>query len=351
VVVAFLKPVLALIFVLRLRARADRCAAAAAGGALCLAVLAYMLGRSDHAHCVGAVAPGLVMIGAALETLAVPGRRWLGLMASLGALVTFGLPAHGLLPEPGAWGRPLFAHPGDAPGGLLQKEFKAKGPILDFIAANATAGAPIFIGNVQHERIVFNDVSLYFLTGRPGVTRYLQFDPGIATREDIQHEIVQDLEARQPTVAVLFDGGWYPEPNQSNAPGSPLLDEYLRTHYTHVATVGRYLLLRRLGQEVGPAVSAPGTFEYYLNLSLQHYRAGEFNECIVAAWEALELKPGLAEAFNNIAACYASMRMWNEAIGAATEAVRLKPDFPLAKNNLAWAVEQRRLEETRLIPK
>jgi hypothetical protein len=351
VVVAFLGPVLALIFVLRLQARGDRRAAAAAGGALCLAVLAYMLGRSDYTHCISAVAPGLAMVGAALETLAVPGRRWLGLMATLGALVTFGLPARDLLPGPGAWERPLFARPGDPPGGLLQEEFKAKSPIVDFIAANSKPGGPIFIGNVQHERIVFNDVSLYFLTGRPGVTRYLQFDPGIVTREDVQRVIVQDLEARQPPVAVLFDGGWYLEPNRSAVPGSPLLDDYLRAHYAHVATVGHYMLLRRLPDDVRPVVSSPRTPEYYLNRSLQYYQAGEFNECIAAANEALKLKPDMAEAFNNIAACYASVRMWNEAIGAAAEAVRLKPDFQLARNNLAWAVEQRRLEEARRVPK
>src|SRR5262249_9654903 len=156
-------------------------------------------------------------------------------------------------------------------------------------------------------------------------------------------EIVRDLETRRPAVAVLFDGGWYPEPNRSAAPGSPLLDDYLRGHYAHVATVGRYLLLRRLADDVRPAVGARRTPEYFLNRSLQYYQAGEFDDCIAAAKEALKLKPDMAEAFNNMAAGYASMRMWNEAIRAAAEAVRLKPDFQLARNNLAWAEEQRRL--------
>src|SRR5262249_30498407 len=51
VVVASLGPVLALILVLRLHTRGDRLAAAATGGALCLAVLPRMFGRSDYAHC------------------------------------------------------------------------------------------------------------------------------------------------------------------------------------------------------------------------------------------------------------------------------------------------------------
>jgi tetratricopeptide (TPR) repeat protein len=348
VVVALLGPVLALIFVLRLRSRRDGFAAAAAGGALCLAVLPRMLDRSDYGHCLTAVAPGLAMAGAALE-LAARSRRVLGLLAPLGALAAFGLPARALLPPPGAWGRLPFPGPGDPPSGVLREELEGKEPILEFVAANAAAGAPIFVGNVQHERIVSNDVSLYFLTRRPGVTRYLEFDPGIVTREDVQREIVHDLEERQPAVAVLLDGGWYPEPNRSAVPGSPVLDDYLRAHYTQVATVGRYVLLRRLADDVRPAVSPPRTPEYYLNRSLEYYQAGEFSECIAAAREALKLKPDMAEAFNNIAAGYASMRMWSEAIGAAAEAVRLRPDFQLARNNLAWAEEQRRLEESRLI--
>lgn len=75
----------------------------------------------------------------------------------------------------------------------------------------------------------------------------------------------------------------------------------------------------------------------YLNLSLEHYAAGRYPECIMAARAALELRPEYAEAFNNLAAAYASLQKWDDAIRAAREAVRLKPDFQLARNNLAWA--------------
>jgi tetratricopeptide (TPR) repeat protein len=90
---------------------------------------------------------------------------------------------------------------------------------------------------------------------------------------------------------------------------------------------------------------APRTADDYINLSLAHYRARRFDECIKAAQEALKLQPGYATAYNNIAAAYAEMKDWDRAIEAAREAVRLQPDFQLAKNNLAWAESQKKLEQ------
>ncbi len=91
----------------------------------------------------------------------------------------------------------------------------------------------------------------------------------------------------------------------------------------------------------GSAARPPRTAQYFLNLSLQYYQAGRFQDCIAAAQEALNRDPNLAEAYNNVAAGYSSLRMWDEAIRAAGEAIRLKPDFQLARNNLAWALDQK----------
>lgn len=90
---------------------------------------------------------------------------------------------------------------------------------------------------------------------------------------------------------------------------------------------------------VGEASTAQG----YLQLSLAHYQAGRFADCIKAAEEALRLKPDYPEAYNNVAAGYNSLRRWPEAIRAADHALRLKPDFELARNNRAWALSQQQL--------
>ncbi len=81
--------------------------------------------------------------------------------------------------------------------------------------------------------------------------------------------------------------------------------------------------------------------EDYLELSLMYYNAGQFDKCIEAANNALQLKPDYAEAYNNIAAAYGELHKWDEEIAACEKALKLKPDFQLARNNLAWASSQK----------
>jgi tetratricopeptide (TPR) repeat protein len=79
------------------------------------------------------------------------------------------------------------------------------------------------------------------------------------------------------------------------------------------------------------------TPEYYLDLSLQHYREGGYAESIAASRAALALRPNYPEAWNNIGAAYNKLGRYEEAAGACEEALRLKPDFELARNNLQYA--------------
>jgi tetratricopeptide (TPR) repeat protein len=82
---------------------------------------------------------------------------------------------------------------------------------------------------------------------------------------------------------------------------------------------------------------APGTPEYFLELSLAHYRQGEFRACIDAAREALRLRPGYALAYNNICSAYIELGDLDKAIEAGEKAVALDPGNERARNNLAWA--------------
>jgi Flp pilus assembly protein TadD len=81
------------------------------------------------------------------------------------------------------------------------------------------------------------------------------------------------------------------------------------------------------------------TPEHYLELSLQNYNEGKYEEAIAAAESALSLKPDYAEALNNICAASNKLGRFEEAAKACEQALRIKPDFDLARNNLQYARE------------
>ena len=92
------------------------------------------------------------------------------------------------------------------------------------------------------------------------------------------------------------------------------------------------------------AVKAKPTPNGYLNLSLQYYNAGKFEDCVRTAEEALKLNPDYAEAYNNICTAYNALKLWDKAIAAGEKALKLKGDFSLARNNLNYAISQKNLE-------
>ena len=116
---------------------------------------------------------------------------------------------------------------------------------IAFVTANTQPGEGIYSGNTQHRRVGGNDMSMYFLTDRPGVTRYMQFDPNLTTRLDIQQQITRELDAKQVRIAVLFRGGYHPKPNESQNYGATWLDDYLASNYDVVGGDDNYVWLRR----------------------------------------------------------------------------------------------------------
>lgn len=101
----------------------------------------------------------------------------------------------------------------------------------------------------------------------------------------------------------------------------------------------------RASKAAADSAFAQGSPEAFMEMSLAHFRAGRYMDCVRAAEKALQLRPNYAEAYNNIAAGYNALKMWDKGIAAAREAVRLKPDWELARNNLAHAMRQK--EEAR----
>ncbi|GGE38684.1 tetratricopeptide repeat protein [Pedobacter psychrotolerans] len=75
----------------------------------------------------------------------------------------------------------------------------------------------------------------------------------------------------------------------------------------------------------------------FLNLSLQYYAAGKFDECIDACKQAITLDPKLAEAYNNMGSAYNLKGEYQKAIPVLEKALAINPGFTLASNNLEVA--------------
>ena len=87
----------------------------------------------------------------------------------------------------------------------------------------------------------------------------------------------------------------------------------------------------RQAERSNPAVIA------FVNLGLEHYRAGRFVESIEASDRAIEIEPDSSTAFNNLCVAFNSLGDWEKGVEACTRALELNPDFGLARNNLDWA--------------
>ena len=107
--------------------------------------------------------------------------------------------------------------------------------------------------------------------------------------------------------------------------------------------------IRRSAQEVldtaAAHATASNTPEAWLGLSLEYYKTGEYERCIDASRNALNLRPDYAEAYNNICSARNKMKQYDLAIEACENALAIRPDYPLAHGNLNWA--KKRLSETR----
>ena len=108
------------------------------------------------------------------------------------------------------------------------------------------ANGAIYAGLPRHDNVFANDVSIYFLAGRPIATRYHELHPGVTTTQAVQEEMVAELTAQAPQWLVFITWGNPNEPNASRfSSGVTVLDDYMRARYVRAHTVGMYELWRR----------------------------------------------------------------------------------------------------------
>jgi hypothetical protein len=217
---------------------------AALVGALSLGVLPQMAGRTDTYHAVYTVAPALVMVGAwVLRLGARPAWRWP--LAVLLATAAY-YPVRDYKNPPPSQPQPPL--PGlERAAGREVTAAASRLEVLRFIAENTRSPKePIYIGVLDHSFICVNEVDLYFFADRVGATRYMQFDPNIVNRLDVQQRMAQEIQASGARVVILsWLTGRSSEPNDSAKQGAHYLDQYLRQHFQAVRVVPPYMMLLR----------------------------------------------------------------------------------------------------------
>jgi hypothetical protein len=177
VALTFAGPLLAIPVATVSKSDQDRRTAAVITGALSIAVMPQMLGRTEIVHSLYTVAPALTSAAALIS--ASTRKAWLVPIA-LGAT---------------------------------------------FVQQSTSPGEAIFVGATQHQQVHANEMDLYFLADRPGARRYMQFDPNVINREDVQKEMIAQLETKQVRLVILSRRYMSNnENNESQKRGSDLLD-------------------------------------------------------------------------------------------------------------------------------
>jgi hypothetical protein len=212
-----------------------------------LSVLPQLLGRNDQAHTIGSVTPALILLSALGERMSFRSSALTGRLGwMLGTALLLALPMVKDFHLRGPIHARLDWRSRD--GGLAWDERVDPGhsEALKFIAQHSSPDEPIFVGTFEHRWAFVNAADLYFLSDRRGATRYMQFDPGLVTRREVQEEMISQMEQKRTRVVVLSQCcPISEEPNASMAEGSDLLDRYLATRYRLIDQVGVYRLLLR----------------------------------------------------------------------------------------------------------
>lgn len=120
----------------------------------------------------------------------------------------------------------------------------ARRQVLLLVNRVTRPGDAIFVGTLTHTRAHTVEMDLYFLFDRTGATRFMQFDPNLTTREDVQREMVADIRQRGARLAILSARPVL-EPQKNLLPGSELLDRYLAEHLREAGSFPPYRVLVR----------------------------------------------------------------------------------------------------------
>jgi hypothetical protein len=125
------------------------------------------------------------------------------------------------------------------------------------IHALVPAGQPIFVGLQRNDLVLFNDTTLYFLSGRRPATVYYEAVPGFSNRDDVERAVICQLANSRVRLAVLGPNPIGEPWNLSSHPGSARLDAWLAEHAVATETFDPYQLVSLRPDPTGQGCPPP----------------------------------------------------------------------------------------------
>jgi hypothetical protein len=117
--------------------------------------------------------------------------------------------------------------------------------VARYLLEHGGRGQRVYIGAGRHDRLLVNDVTLYFAAEAIAPTRWHDLHPGVQTTRETQAEMIAEFEAR-PLAFVVLNNEWddRQEPNDSaRSSGVTLLDDWLRDRFRPVLKSGSLTVL------------------------------------------------------------------------------------------------------------
>jgi hypothetical protein len=117
--------------------------------------------------------------------------------------------------------------------------------VLAWLRDHARPGDRLYVGAGRHDKLLINNVELYFLSGLAPVTKWHDLHPGVQTSRLRQAAMIAEMTAHPPAFVVL-NSQWdaSSEPNRSSvSSGVVLLDEYLARRFVEVFRSGTFSVL------------------------------------------------------------------------------------------------------------
>lgn len=152
--------------------------------------------------------------------------------------------------------------------------------------------------------------------------------------------------------AYVFYGKFLLEQNRI-ADAIPILEQGLKISPKHIQLNNLLNISRphasgippsaeKIIQDLQASIQEAPTAEKYLDLSLQYYNTGKYQQSIDAAFASLKLKPNYDLAYNNICAAYNRLGLWDKAIEAGKKGLQINPNNALLKGNLNEAFAKKK---------